>query len=88
MEQEQKVKERSQDITRQAIDFWQPHYNQTLTPEDAREIVENVTGFFRILAEWRRRVQEDNELEKQEPTDQEIEVLTSGHVVSDSVFGG
>lgn len=40
------------------IEFWQPHYRQTLTPEDAREIVENVSGSFGILAEWEAKSQE------------------------------
>ncbi|WP_210242197.1 hypothetical protein [Mesorhizobium sp. B2-5-5] len=26
-----------------------------LTREDARQIVENVTGFFRLLAEWQNK---------------------------------
>ena len=70
------------------IDFWQPHYRQELTRENAREIVENTAGFFKILAEWDRKVREDNRLRKQEPTEQEREVSTRGDLVSDSVFGG
>ena len=31
---------------------WQAHVNRTMTPEDAREIRENVSGFFAILARW------------------------------------
>jgi len=88
MEQEQKVKERNQDIARWTIEFWQPHCTQPLTPEDASEIISNVTGFVRVLAEWDRKVEEDNRLRKQEPTDQEREVSTRGDLVSDSVFGG
>jgi len=78
------VKKEVIDIT---TDFWQPYYRQELTEEDAKEIIENSAAFFGILAEWERRAQEDDGLEKQEPTDQEIEVLTSGHVVRDSAFG-
>ena len=33
--------------------IWQPHFRHDLTDEGARQILENVTGFFRILAEWR-----------------------------------
>jgi hypothetical protein len=36
----------------QTLEFWQARSPQTLTREDAREIIENVTGFFRILQEW------------------------------------
>ena len=34
--------------------FWQPHTRRDLTDEDARQIAENVTGLFSILAEWSR----------------------------------
>jgi hypothetical protein len=34
------------------LEFWQPRSSQTLTREDAREIIENVTGFFRVLQKW------------------------------------
>jgi hypothetical protein len=33
---------------------WQPRIGRNLTDEDARQISENVTGFFTILAEWSR----------------------------------
>jgi hypothetical protein len=33
---------------------WQPRIGRNLTDEDARQISENVTGFFAILAEWSR----------------------------------
>jgi hypothetical protein len=33
-------------------EFWQTRTSDTLTREDAREMVENITGFFRILREW------------------------------------
>ena len=39
------------DRTRQV---WQPRTGRDLTNEDARQIAENVTGFFFILAEWSR----------------------------------
>ena len=34
------------------IAFWQPRISRKLTREDARQMVENVTGFFQVLAEW------------------------------------
>jgi hypothetical protein len=37
------------DRTRQV---WQSRTRRDLTDEDARQIAENVTGFFAILAEW------------------------------------
>ena len=39
------------DRTRQV---WQPRIGRDLSREDARQIAENVTGFFDILAEWCR----------------------------------
>ena len=39
------------DRTRQV---WQPRTRRDLTDEDARQIAENVTGLFSILAEWSR----------------------------------
>ncbi len=36
------------------IETWQPRFENTLSREDARQIAENVTGFFSILAEWSR----------------------------------
>jgi hypothetical protein len=39
------------DRTRQV---WQPRIGRNLTDEDTRQIAENVTGFFSILAEWAR----------------------------------
>jgi hypothetical protein len=37
----------------ETIGDWQPLSRRLLTREDAREIVENLTGFFRVLNEWR-----------------------------------
>ena len=39
------------DRTRQV---WQPRLGRDLNREDARQIAENVTGFFTLLAEWSR----------------------------------
>jgi hypothetical protein len=33
---------------------WQPRLDRDLSREDARQIAENVTGFFGLLAEWSR----------------------------------
>jgi hypothetical protein len=37
---------------------WQPRAACSLSDEDAREIAENVTGFFRLLLEWEAREKE------------------------------
>ena len=41
------------ELIRRTMDEWQPHYAHRLTQEDAREIVNNAVGFFRILREWK-----------------------------------
>ena len=33
---------------------WQPRLGRDVSREDARQITQNVTGFFGILAEWSR----------------------------------
>ena len=35
-------------------DVWQSRLGRDLSREDARQISENVTGFFALLAEWAR----------------------------------
>jgi hypothetical protein len=43
----------SDDFLDETIAFWQPRYgDRQLIREDARQIVENHTGFFRLLAGW------------------------------------
>jgi hypothetical protein len=34
--------------------IWAPRMGRNLTNEDARQILHSVTGFFGVLAEWRR----------------------------------
>lgn len=36
----------------EAIKFWQPRMQRDLSQEDARQITENLSGFFRLLLEW------------------------------------
>lgn len=42
----------SREAIEKALEVWQPHYARRLSQEDAREILENAVGFFRILREW------------------------------------
>lgn len=51
------------DFIDQTIAIWQPLTKRQLTREDGREIIENMTGFFRILQEWDRvdRAKKDTE---------------------------
>lgn len=45
--------EMGRQITR-TRDIWQPRMGRDLNDEDARQILHSVTGFFGVLAEWRR----------------------------------
>lgn len=45
------------DLIDQTIEVWQRRAHRQLTREDGREIIENMTGFFKILQEWRRAEQ-------------------------------
>jgi len=42
-------------LTARTRETWQPRVGRNLSDEDAREIAENVTGFFRLLLEWEAR---------------------------------
>jgi hypothetical protein len=49
------------DFTARTLDLWQQRTSQKLTAEDAREMVANVSGFFRLLAAWDRERQQEDE---------------------------
>ena len=49
-----------QELTEHTIATWQPRLRRRLSNEDAREIAENITGFFTILAEWSHREERDS----------------------------
>jgi hypothetical protein len=38
----------------ETIAIWQARTSRPLTREDAREIIENMTGFFNVVREWDR----------------------------------
>jgi hypothetical protein len=44
----------AQPLIDDTIDVWQPYTSRRLTREDARQITENVCGFFNVLLEWTR----------------------------------
>jgi len=46
-------------LIEQTIAIWQPRIRRSLSDEDAREITENITGFFTILSEWSRQEESD-----------------------------
>ncbi len=46
------MEETKNSFTERTLEIWQPRTGRVLTHEDARQIVENITGFFEILLEW------------------------------------
>ena len=52
--------------------FWQPRLGRDLSCEDARQIVENVSGFFAVLEDWSRseRANPANDNERRRRFDQ------------------
>jgi hypothetical protein len=48
-------------LIEETIALWQPHCPRPLTAEEARQMIENVAGFFSLLARWEaeERGQED-----------------------------
>jgi hypothetical protein len=52
----------------QTLKVWQPRTSRKLTREDARQIVENITGFVRILLEWEMASQQEAAAVEPQPT--------------------
>ena len=42
------------DLLRYTRQVWQPRLGRDLSREDVRQITENLTGFFALLAQWSR----------------------------------
>lgn len=42
----------SSEFLDETVAFWSPKYGREITREEAREIIENMTGFFLLLHEW------------------------------------
>lgn len=52
--------EPTRDYIEETRAFWQPYAREPLSREDAREIIANVSGFFRVLRAW---AEEDKRIE-------------------------
>lgn len=51
-----------------ASHFWSKRAGKVISTEDARQIIENMAGFFRVLSEWDARERSDLETAKQQDT--------------------
>jgi hypothetical protein len=40
------------ELLRKTLALWQPRTSRRLSEEDARQCLENMVGFFRVLHEW------------------------------------
>jgi hypothetical protein len=58
------MKKSEDNLIDRTLEVWQPRNGQRLSDEDARAILENVTGFFTLLSEW-----ETNEQQKKSGQD-------------------
>jgi len=45
-------------IIQATIDFWKAYTGRTLSTQEAREAVANMSGFFELLSEWEGRERE------------------------------
>jgi len=46
-------------ITADTADFWSRRTGAEIPPEDARQAVVNIVGFFQLLDEWDQRTREN-----------------------------
>jgi len=46
------MKRHSDKFLDETVAFWQPRMRRELSQEDARQITENLSGFFQVLLEW------------------------------------
>ena len=49
------MEESKKQLLERTKQFWQPYYQKALSDEDARQIIENMTGFFKVLKEWEEK---------------------------------
>lgn len=55
------MKSTDRDVIDETIRFWGKRAGVELSREDGREIIENISGFFRVLDEWSRSSQTGEE---------------------------
>jgi len=46
------MEESKRQLLEQTKRFWQARTGKPISDEDAREIIENIAGFFKILMRW------------------------------------
>ena len=48
----------SKELLNKTLSTWQPYSKESLTHEDAREIVHNTVGFFTLLMKWEKEAED------------------------------
>jgi len=48
----------SEEFIQETKKAWQPYYQEALTDQDAIEIIDNFTGFMKLLIKWDKRQKE------------------------------
>jgi hypothetical protein len=43
---------KTNDLIQNTMDFWQKRTGRSVSVEDARQMIANVSGFFNLLAKW------------------------------------
>ena len=51
---------KNEEFLRKTIRIWQPYSKKELTLEDAREIIHNTVGFYKLLIKWEMERQKKN----------------------------
>ncbi len=62
----------SYELHEETLRLWQPRARRRLTEDDAREIVANMAGFFRVLLEW------DRDARREESCDETLDAAGGG----------
>ena len=52
------MKKSDDNLIDRTLEVWQPRNSHRLSDDDAREILENVKGFFTLLLEWETNEQQ------------------------------
>lgn len=63
----------SNEFLKRSITYWQQFYEEKLSQEDAREIVENICGFFNLLNKLYMDLRIKNEKSQKQDTSSSCE---------------
>jgi hypothetical protein len=70
------IDDATNNLTRRTLAVWRPRTSDPLSEEDARKIVESVSGFFTVLLEWEAREEDEQKIESSDPFLREVSLRT------------